>query len=96
MAGRSFSALPLIKDIKQEEGLDFPFLGTFLNNQKEKVYFHLSHHLIHCQKMHIIPLCFFMHLLSLASIHEATVQETDYLLFYICENDSSVLCLFKY
>lgn len=94
MAGRSFPAFPLIKDKKQEEGLGFPILGTFLNNQK--VYFGLSHHFIHCQKMHIIPLCFFMHLLSLASIHEQTVQETDYLLFYICENDSSVLCLFKY
>lgn len=46
--------------------------------------------------MHIIPLCFFMHLLSPVSIHEETVQEKDYLLFYICENDSSVLCLFKY
>lgn len=34
--------------------------------------------------------------LSLASMHEETVQETDYLLFYICENDYSVLCLFKY
>lgn len=46
--------------------------------------------------MHIILICFFMYLLSLASIPEETVQETDYLLFYICENDSSVLCLFKY
>lgn len=36
-----------------------------------------------------------MHPLSLASIHEETVNEMNYLLFYICENDSSVLCLFK-
>jgi len=77
VAGRSFPTFPLIKDIKQEEGLDFPFLGTFLNNQKGKVYFHLSHHLIHCHKMHIIPLCFFMHLLSPGSIHEETARETD-------------------
>lgn len=46
--------------------------------------------------MHIIPICLFMHLLSLEYIHEEAVQETDYLLFYICENDYSVLCLFKY